>query len=64
MDFLKKNLSKLVNFCAPILILEMGEHMQHFGGIMLYYFKKGENSTEMQRKICAVYGESAVTDQC
>ena len=38
--------------------------MQHFGGIMLYYFKKGKNSTEMQRKICAVYGESAVTDQC
>ena len=30
---------------------------------MLYYFKKGKNATEMQKKICAVYGERAVTDQ-
>ena len=30
---------------------------------MLYYFKKGKNSTETKKKICAVYGESAVTDQ-
>ena len=30
---------------------------------MLYYFKKGENTTENQRKICAVYGEGAMTDQ-
>ena len=30
---------------------------------MLYYFKKGKNTTEMQEKICAVYGEDAVTDR-
>ena len=30
---------------------------------MLYYFKKGKNATETQKKICAVYGEDAVTDQ-
>ena len=30
---------------------------------MLYYFKKGKNATETQKKICAVYGEGAVTDQ-
>ena len=30
---------------------------------MLYYFKKGKNTTETQKKICAVYGEGAVTDQ-
>ena len=30
---------------------------------MLYYFKKGKNATEMQKKICAVYGESAMTDR-
>ena len=30
---------------------------------MLYYFKKGKNTAETQRKICAVYGEGAVTDQ-
>ena len=28
---------------------------------MLSYFKEGKNSTEMQNKICAVYGEGAVT---
>ena len=28
-----------------------------------YYFNKGKNSTEMQKKICAVYGEVAVTDR-
>ena len=30
---------------------------------MLYYFKKGKNTTEMHKKMCAVYGEGAVTDQ-
>ena len=29
---------------------------------MLYYFKKGKNATETHKKICAVYGEGAVTD--
>ena len=29
---------------------------------MLYYFKKGKNATEMQKKICTAYGEGAVTD--
>ena len=30
---------------------------------MLYYFKKGKNAAEMHKKICAVYGEGAVTDR-
>ena len=30
---------------------------------MLFYFKKGENETETQKKICAVFGKGAVTDQ-
>ena len=30
---------------------------------MLYYFRKGKNATEMQQKICALYGERAVTEQ-
>ena len=51
-----------MNFCAASLILEVEENMQHFWHIMLYYFKKGKNATEMQNKIYAVYGESAVTD--
>ena len=41
----------------------MEENKQYFWHIMLYYFKKGENSTEMQKKNCVVYGEGAVTDQ-
>ena len=38
-----------------ILILKMEENMQHFWHIMLYYFKKDRNATEMQKKkkICA-----------
>ena len=35
---------------------------QHFWPIILYYFKKGKNATEMQKRIWAVYGERAVTD--
>lgn len=31
--------------------------------MIFYYFKKGKNSTEVQRKICAMYGKVAVTDQ-
>ena len=58
---LKKILTKLVNFCVAILILKM-EEKQHFQHRMLYYFKKGKNVTETQKKICAVYGEGAVTD--
>ena len=57
-----KNLLKLVNFCAVILILKMKE-TQHFRHIMLYYFKKGKNATETQKRICAVYREGVVTDQ-
>ena len=41
----------------------MEENMQHFQCIKFYYFKKGKNATEMQRNICAVYGEGAVTDR-
>ena len=49
-------------FCIAILILKVEENMQHFQCIMLYYFQKGKNTTETQKKICAVYGEAAVTD--
>ena len=41
----------------------MEENMQHFWHIMLYYFKKGKNISETQKKICAGYGKGAVTDQ-
>ena len=50
-----------MNFCVAILILKV-EDGQHFWHIMLHYFKKGKNATEMQKKIYAVYGEGSVTD--
>ena len=52
-----------MNFCVVILILKIEEKKQHFWHIMLYYFKKGKNATETQKKICAVYGEGAVTER-
>ena len=52
-----------MNFCVAILILKVEEKKQHFWHIMLYYFKKGKNATETQKKICAVYGEGAVTNR-
>ena len=52
----KKEL-KLVNFCVAILILRMEGKMQHSWHFMPYYFQKGKNATETQKKICAVYGE-------
>ena len=39
--------------------MEENTHSQH---IMLYCFKKGKNAIGMQ-KICAVYGESDVTER-
>ena len=41
----------------------MEEIRQHFQPIMLYYFQKGKNATETQKKICAVYGGGTLTDQ-
>ena len=52
-----------MNFCAVILILKMEENTQHFHHIILYYLKKGKNTTEMQKKVCAESGEGAVTNQ-
>ena len=40
----------------------MEEDTKHFQHIMLYYFKKGKNTTETQKWTCAVYGEGAMTD--
>ena len=53
---------KVVKFCIDILILKMEENMQQFWHIILYYLKKGKSATEMQKRICAMYGEGAMTD--
>ena len=52
-----------MSFCVAILMLKMKRDTPHFWHIMLYYFKKGKNATETPKKIGAVYGEGAVTDQ-
>ena len=52
-----------MNFCAAILILKMKEDMQHFQHIMFYYLKKVKTQLKRNKKICAVYGEGAMTDQ-
>ena len=41
----------------------MEENKQRFQHIMLYYFKKGKNINWNSKKMCAVYGEGAVSDQ-
>ena len=47
-----------MNFCVAILILKKEENT-HFWRSVLYYFKIGKNTTEIQKKIRAVYGEGA-----
>ena len=52
-----------MNLGVAILILKMEGNMQHFQHIILYYFRKGKNAIEMQKKeTSAEYGEGAVTD--
>ena len=52
-----------MNFCVAILILKIKENKPRFWHIMLYDVKKGKTTTEMRKKVCAVYGEGAVTDR-
>ena len=59
---LKKDI-KVGEFLCSHFNIEDGRKKQHFQHIMLYYFKKGKIATETHEKICAVYGEGAVTDQ-
>ena len=43
-----KNLSKIVKFLYSHFNIEPGR--KHFWCIIIYYFKKGKNATEMQKK--------------
>ena len=39
-------------FCVAILIVKVENNtLQHFWHVILYYFKKGKNATEIQKKI-------------
>ena len=53
---------KIGEFLCSHFNIEDRRKKQHFQHIMLYYFRKGKNVTEMQKMICAVYGESTVTN--
>ena len=59
---LKKKTLQLVDFCVAILILKMEFKKQHFQHIMLYYFQKGKNTTETQKKKKFVQGMEKVLD--
>ena len=63
--YIFKNIIKIGEFLCSHFNTEDGRKKQHFRHIMLYYFKKGKNTTETQKKkkVCAVYGEGAVTDR-
>ena len=53
----------MCEFLCSHFNIEDGRRQTTFSAcIMLYYFKKVKNETETQKKICAVYKESAVTD--
>ena len=46
----KKKLIKIGEFLCRHFNIEDGRKKQHFWHIMLYYFKKGKNATEMQKR--------------
>ena len=52
-----KKLIKIGEFLCSHLILKMEENIQRFQCMMLYYLKKGKNTSETKKKCCAVYGE-------
>ena len=58
-----KNLIKISGFFCSHFNIEDGRKYATFLAYYALYFKKSKNATKTQKKICAVYGESAVTDQ-
>ena len=41
----------------------MEENKVHFRHLMLFFYRKGKNATQVANKICAVYGEGAVAER-
>ena len=51
-----KKLIKISDFLCSHFNMEDGKNTQHFEHIILYYFKKGKNTTETQNKnLCSVW---------
>ena len=57
---LKKH--QIGEFLCSHFNIEDGRKYTTFLKNYAYYFKKGKNATDTQKKICAMYGEGAVTD--
>ena len=49
--------------CLLEISLKMERNNVFFRCIMLFYFRKGKNATQIRKKICVVYGEDAVSDR-
>ena len=59
-----KNLPKLANFCAAILILKMEFKKSNLFGILFFVFsRKVKTQQKYTINNCSVYGDGAVTDQ-
>jgi len=41
----------------------MEQNKQYFRCLMLFYFCKGKNATQIRKIICAVYGEDTVSER-
>ena len=41
----------------------MEEQDAHFRHILSYYFRKGKNASQAYKKLCAVYGNEALTER-
>ena len=60
---IKKESIKIGEFLYSHFTIADGRNKQHFQQIILYYFKEDYKHNWNAKKICAVYGEGAVTDQ-
>ena len=58
-----KNLPKLVNFCVAIFNIEDGRGKSNIFGISCFIISRRVKTQLKHKKICTVYGESAVTDR-
>ena len=52
-----------MNFCVAILILKMEEKSNKFGILWFIISRQVKTQLKHKKKICAVYGEGAVTDR-
>ena len=54
--------TKIGEFLCSHFNTEGERKYKHFQRILLYYFKKGKNATEMQKEMYEVHREGAMTE--